>query len=132
MDQMPKDVGKLIVRARSGFGMYPLEGVLVTVIPVEGDAAAVVVTDETGGTPEILLELPQTEDRTAPRPFLYTVEAAFPGYQKMIYENVEIYPGVTTVLVLNLTALPETDGVAPAPYDREVVIGGDGERMAEN
>ena len=128
MDPLQTDVGKLIVKARSGFGIYPLEGVTVTVIPEEGaSVSASAVTDETGSTPEILLELPQGED-LSPRVYLYTVEAVFPGYQKLIYEGVELYPGVTTVLVLNMTALPEDNGAGLYRYDEEVVIGADGER----
>lgn len=128
MDPLQTSAAKLIVKARSGFGIYPLEGVTVTVIPEEGGyVSATGVTDETGSTPEILLELPQGGE-LSPRAYLYTVEAVFPGYQKLIYEGAELYPGVTTVLVLNMTALPEDDGTGLYPYDEEVVIGGDGER----
>ena len=130
MDQIGTETGKLIVKVRTGFGIYPLADVFVTVISEDGENSTVVAnvfTDEGGSTGEILLELPPVTDRLAPRVYNYTVETSKPGYQKVIFHGTEVYPGVTTVQLINMAALPDMNGVNLDEYDLEVVVNKDGD-----
>ena len=52
------ETGRMIVKTRTGFGMYPLEKVLVTLLPEgkeENAPASSAYTDETGSTPLLLV-----------------------------------------------------------------------------
>lgn len=117
--------GKLIVNTVTGFGIFLLKNVLVTVISETGSDSTVlaqVYTDATGSTPEIPLPALATDPSSdIPIPAKYTVEATKPGYQKVILHGVNVYPAVTTIQRINMVALPDNDGKRLTEYDSETV-----------
>ena len=118
--------GSILIRARTGYGLFPLENVFVTVISEEGAKGSVVATgytNDSGLSPEFVLPATVREGSTELKPIAkkFTVEAEKPGYQAVILHGVQIYPGVLTVQNINLAPLPERPGVQFTPYDEELV-----------
>ena len=118
--------GSIQVRARTGYGFFPLEGVLVTVFSEDGGNSTVVAsgyTNESGLSGEFILPATVEDGSTdlAPLARKFTVEAEKPGYQSVILHGVRIYPQVLTVQNVNLAPLPEKTGLIPTPYDLEMV-----------
>ena len=120
------NTGSILIRARTGYGLFPLVGVLVTVSSEEGADSTVVATGYTnnsGLSPAFLLPATVKEGSTELLPIAkkFTIEAAKNGYQTVILHGIQIYPGVMTVQNINLAPLPERPGVKLLPYDEELV-----------
>jgi hypothetical protein len=126
MNTPNESVGSILIRARTGYGFFPLEGVLVTVISEEGASSTVVATgytNDSGLSPEFVLPASVREGSTDLEPLArkFTVEAEKPGYQSVILHGIRVYPQVLTVQNVNLAPLPEKTGLEPTPYDLEMV-----------
>lgn len=120
------EVGSIVIRTRSGYGLFPLEGVLVTVFSEEGENSTTVAMDRTnasGISPEFLLPATVKAGSTELRPIArkFTIETSKPGYQTVILHGVQIYPGVLTVQNINMAPLPDRQGERLTEYDKEIV-----------
>lgn len=102
---MPQD-GSLIIRAFLTQAQLPIEGAaaIVTRAGPEGEQTleAMRFTDRSGVTAPVLLPAPPVADSEAPdppeQPFSsYTVLVEHPDYSLALFEQVQIFPGVTTV-----------------------------------
>ncbi|MBQ9467844.1 MAG: hypothetical protein IJU52_02420 [Clostridia bacterium] len=123
----------LKVRVSSGYGIFPIEGALVTVFGEEESAQNVVAqsfTGRDGATPDMVITLTNRSSEGALTPVrnAYTVETSKEGYQTSVVQNVLLYASVETVLAVNLASLPDRPGAALSKYDREIISGGDGEK----
>ncbi len=130
MNRENSNTGELVVKARTGFGLYPLAEVLVRVISENGAESRViseVYTDRTGSTPDIVINFEEAENTANldPKVQRYTIEAEKDGYQKVILHGVEVLAGVKTVQVINMAALPDKAGLRQTQYDREMVMTSD-------
>ena len=119
--------GVLTVHVQSGYGVYPLEGALVTVSSEEGANSGVVsqsYTDESGNTPRIFLNASGENDRPGEIPGgrRFTIEVQKDGYQTVVYHNVQLYPLIETLLNVNMSALPDRPGKRLTPYDKELIV----------
>ena len=118
--------GSLTVHVQSGYGVYPLEGALVTVYTEQGDGGVIAqsLTDESGNTPRIELSAGAENDRSdlLPGGQLFTIETSKEGYQSVVYRNVQLYPLIETLLNVNLSALPDVPGKKITPYDGEIIL----------
>ena len=118
--------GSVLVRTRTGYGIFPLENVLVTIFSEEGMDSTVVATGYTnssGLSPEFVLPATVREGSTELKPIAkkFTIEAEKPGYQSVILHGIQIYPGVLTVQNINMAPLPEKQGLQLTAYDEELV-----------
>ena len=82
-------VGSLIVRARTGYGLYPLENAHVTVTLEDREDSKVVAdvyTDNSGNTPiiKVAVEGNNRKGEYYPTGQDFTVEVAKDGYQTVI------------------------------------------------
>lgn len=121
-----ENYGSIVVRVRSGYGIFPLDHVLVTIFSEDGEKSTTVAmnyTNESGVSPEFILPATVSEGSTQVLPIArkFTVEASKQGYQTAILHGVQIYPGVLTVQNINLAPLPESEGATLTDYDKEMV-----------
>ncbi|MBQ8399527.1 MAG: carboxypeptidase regulatory-like domain-containing protein [Clostridia bacterium] len=124
--QEDMNIGSIVIRARSGYGLFPLSDVLVTIFSQDGEnstTVAVGYTDESGLSPEFVLPATVKEGSTQLKPIAqrFTIEASKPGYQTVILHGVQVYPGVQTVQNLNMAPLPSRPGQTLTEYDKELV-----------
>lgn len=120
-------VGSLIVRARTGYGLYPLENAHVTVTLEDREDSKVVAdvyTDNSGNTPiiKVAVEGNNRKGEYYPTGQDFTVEVAKDGYQTVILYGVKLYPGVETSQTVLMAPLPDNQGIKPQPYDIEIMI----------
>lgn len=121
-----ENYGSIVDRVRSGYGLFPLEDVLVTIFSEEGEKSTTVAmnyTNPSGISPEFILPATVKEGSTQVLPIArkFTVEASKEGYQTAILHGVQIYPGVLTVQNVNLAPLPDKAGQSLTEYDKEMV-----------
>ena len=111
MQEANTGIGRLIVRVRSGDGLIPVEGALVT-ITRDGKIFAVTTSDSSGNTEIIEIPTPPKSASLTPgMPELpYTrvfIEVDKDSYYSGQYIEVPIFPDVLTVQPVNLLPLPE-------------------------
>lgn len=121
-----ENTGSILIRTRTGYGIFPLSEVLITVLSEDFQNSTVVAsgyTDDSGLSPEFVLSATVNEGSTEIKPLAkkFTVEAEKPGYQTVILHGIQVYPGVLTVQNINLAPLPERAGRVPTSYDQELV-----------
>ncbi len=126
MNNNYENQGQLVVKVRSGFGIFPLKDALVTVRSEAGEESTVLAefyTDDMGSTPVVDLSFPfpENQENLRPLPQKYTVEVLKPGFQTVILHGVEVYPGVTTIQSINMAALPDKPIPGLTEYDKEMV-----------
>ena len=94
MNTIPiENYGSIVVRVRTGYGFFPLEGVLVTVFSEDGNQSttlAMKYTNESGISPEFILPATVRDGSTELNPIArkFTVEASKAGYQTAILHGV--------------------------------------------
>lgn len=134
-DRGISESGGLTVRVSTGYGLFPLSGVMVTVFTEDPDRSGVFAqsrTDSSGSTPKIVIPSKSFDgDALIPPDRTYTVESAKEGYLTGVVQGVRVYPGVDTTLDVNLTALPDRPGASLSSYDREIIIGTGGSNERE-
>ena len=108
--------GILILKVKTGRGIYPIPGAAVTVqseLGPESDVEIVTYTDPAGITPPMILaagQIGNAEPGSSGRlhPNTYTVEVTKEGYSSAVRYGVPVFPGVTSVQTVYL--IPRADG----------------------
>lgn len=126
--------GRFGVRAFTAGSAFPVEGALVFVRGRRNGASypvAVLETDESGKTPIINLETPQSALSLSPgaesAPYsLYDVEVSHRGFYSVVTRGVQIYPDVTSVLPVNMLPLPDSAESRAYP-SADIVVNDGGE-----
>ncbi len=111
MPQTNNSTGRLTVRVRSGDGLIPVEGALVT-ITKDGAVFAVTTSDNSGNTEIIEIPTPPKSASMSPEfaglPYSTVfIEVDKDGFYSGQYIEVPIFPDVLTVQPVNLLPLPE-------------------------
>lgn len=117
--------GILILKVKTGLGVYPVPGAAVTVMSEQGsmsDVEAVVYTDTAGIAPPLILPAGQIGSAEPGStglldPNTYTVEVDKEGYYGGVRYGVPVFPGVTSVQTVYLTPLSSAGGVSEAGYE---------------
>jgi len=124
MDKNEKqNYGYLSVNVTSADGAIPIGDATVVVRLVEGGVPriiAVLLTDESGQTPELIIQTPAPSLSFDPspdaRPYsLVDIETTAYGYYSTANISVPIFPGVRSVQNINMIALPENEQGIPSP-----------------
>ena len=110
--------GILILKVKTGLGVYPVPGAAITVMSERGsesDVEAVVYTDTAGIAPPLILPAAQIGSAVPGstgllHPNTYTVEVDKEGYYGDTRYGVPVFPGVTSVQTVYLTPLPDRTG----------------------
>ena len=118
-----QNYGYLTVNVTSADGAIPIPDATVAVRLIEGGVPriiAVLITDESGQTPEIIIETPPVDlsldpDAATPPYSLVDVETTAYGYYSMANISVPVFPGVRSVQNINMIPLPEDEQGAPSP-----------------
>ena len=124
MDKNEKqNYGYLSINVTSADGAIPIGDATVAVRLIEEGGPriiAVLITDESGQTPEIIIATPPADLSLDPspdtRPYsLVDVETTAFGYYSTANISVPIFPGVRSVQNVNMVSLPEDEQGAPSP-----------------
>ena len=110
--------GSLVTRVYTGRGELPIEGASVSIVRSGTDGRnqllSIQVTNRSGGTNPTSIEAPDLINSQFPErehPYaLVDVWVYHRGYRPLIVENVQIFPGVTSIQELPLIPLPEFGG----------------------
>jgi hypothetical protein len=127
-----KSYGRLGVRAFSAGASFPVAGALVFIRGKrdggEAYTVAVLETDESGKTPVITLETPPRSASLSPggiTPYsLYDVEVSHRDYYTVVTRDVQVYPDTTSILPVNMLALPDTVGSEKFPSSNIIINSG--------
>ncbi len=112
-------IGSLQVRATTSNAKLPLEDVAVTVVDDNGRLLGLRLTDSSGLTTPIRLEVPDSANTQSPD----TGKAGFAkvnlyargqGYEQILVREVQVFPGIVTMQELNLVPLSELPGAFDA------------------
>ena len=114
--------GYILSRAYTSVAQYPLKDVAVTVTASDGTAIAMRLTDRNGLTAPIPIPTPSPSAGLTPdtgiRPFTpVNVYAQLNGYEQMENMDLQVFPDVTTRLVLQMIPLAEF----PEHWDKTVL-----------
>ena len=115
--------GTLLTRVYTSRGQLPVEDTAVSIVQHGADGQQHLVniqtSDSSGNTLPTVLEAPDPQNSLSPgqkTPFaLCDIWAEHPGYQLLLIQNVQIFPGVVTIQDLPMIPLAETGG---RPADR--------------
>ena len=110
--------GTLLTRTFTGRGELPLAGVTVSVVRRDPqgrmELLSVLVSDAVGDTVPIVIETPHLDLSQSPgNPVPYAVVdiwADRQGFELLVIEDVQIFPGVTSIQELPLIPRPEDGG----------------------
>ena len=110
--------GTLVTRTFTGRGELPVAGVTVSVVQRDPrgqmELLSVLVSDAVGGTVPIVIETPHLDLSQSPgNPVPYAVVdiwADRQGFELLVIEDVQIFPGVTSIQELPLIPRPEDGG----------------------
>ena len=118
-----QDYGYLQINVTSSDGAIPIGDATVAVRLIENGVPriiAVLLTDESGKTPEIIIETPSLELSLGPgaatSPYATVdIETTAFGYYSTANVSVPVFPGIKSVQNINLIPLPEDEqgGVSP-------------------
>ena len=116
------DMGYISILATTSNAEIPLSDVAITVTSTDGTALAMRLTDRNGLTSTI--EIPAPEQSASQQPntgiLPYTpvnVYARREGFEQIENENLQIFPGKVTRLVLQMIPLSEL----PSSWDKTVL-----------
>ena len=118
---MPQS-GVLKTRVFTSRGQLPVEDAAVSIVQRGRDGKQhllnIQTSDQSGNTLPTVIETPAPQDSQSPGhrdPFaLCDIWAESPGYELLVVENVQIFPGTQTLQELELIPLPEqTDALLP-------------------
>ena len=130
------DVGYITVKAVAALEASPVEGAVVTIRNIENDEPvtfAVRITDEDGKTDSVPVPTPPKSLSQAPGstelPYsLINIETYADGYFSVLMKDVPVYPGITSVQVVNLIPLPDVYNTERYPGSNIII----NEREAPN
>ena len=108
------DQGKIVVRVQTALGALPVSEAAVIVSANRNGNSEIVtfqLTDKSGKTPEFSVSAPPKSDSQSPSETLpfsdYDITIRHPQYYTAIIQNVQVFGDVLTILVAELTPLPE-------------------------
>lgn len=118
-----QNYGYLQINVTSSDGAIPISDATVAVRLIDNGVPriiAVLVTDESGQTPEIIIATPPVDLSLEPspdtRPYsLVNVETTAFGYYTTANVNVPIFSGTKSVQNVNMIPLPEGEQGGPSP-----------------
>ena len=107
--------GSLVAHAITSNAMIPVEDATITVTQISprglAELLAVWITDESGQTTTLTIPTPDCSASQAPsreRPFsLVTIMAEHPLYERIIVNDVQIFPDTVSVQILQFIPLNE-------------------------
>ena len=110
--------GTLVTRVFTGRGELPVAGATISIVQRDAqgqmDLLSVQVSDPSGNTPPILISTPHLDLSQSPgnaAPFaVVDIWADRQGFELLVIEDVQIFPGVTSLQELPLTPMPEGGG----------------------
>ena len=110
--------GTIITRVFTSRGQIPLENVTVSIVRrVQGSVPqllSVQISDRSGNTQPITVPTPEIENSQSPNqptPYaLFDVWAEHPMYQLLVVQNIQVFPGISSIQNLPLIPLPEAGG----------------------
>lgn len=107
--------GYIQVHAYSSYAELPLQGVAISITTADGAAVALRMTDRSGRIDQVSVSTPDVRESQSPnpdeRPFtIVDLHASVPGYEQITIENLQVFPGVTTIQNLELIPLSELPG----------------------
>lgn len=122
---MPNPIsnGYLIVRATASGGAVPIPDAQVSVMSADTDASLLyqLVTDNSGLTQPVALPAPPIADSISPgnpTPFYqYTVQVTHPDYEQVVVTGVQMFPGITAVLPVNLIPMRPLEPMPRQVFD---------------
>ena len=124
MDKNEKQsYGYLSVFVTSADGAIPIPDATVVVRLIDNGVPriiAILLTDESGQTPELIIQTPSPslslDPDAAARPYsLVDVETTAYGYYSTANVSVPIFPGIRSVQNINMIALPEDEQGGQSP-----------------
>lgn len=121
-DSIPDSTGKLIVIVTTVRSLYPLENAEVSVFSGDYQNRQIIArdfTDQSGRTEPFILETPGKSlsldsDNTKLPYAVYGIEIKAEGYVDMVFLNVPVFSGVTSLQKANMTLI-ETAGKDKGP-----------------
>ena len=124
-----QSVGYLIVKVSTARGVIPLGGATVNIRSGEEENAAVLFslqTNRDGQTEKISLPTPprsasQSPDSTTVPYALYHIDVFQDGYVPLFFQNVPIFPTITSIQPAVMVPLPDL-GELTAPHSPSTVI----------
>lgn len=104
--------GFIQVNAYSSNARIPLQGVVISITSVQGAAIALRLTDRSGRIALVPIATPETSESQEPNPqeqpfAVVDLHAALPDYEQITIENLQVFPGITTIQDLELIPLSE-------------------------
>ncbi len=107
--------GTVTVRAFTSRAMIPIEHATITFTQIAPDGKrtllAVRSTDESGRTAPVTVQTPEISEGLSPElglPYsLLDIDAFHPGYERILVENVQVFPGVRTLQTLEMIPLEQ-------------------------
>lgn len=116
------ETGYIQVLATTSNAQIPLQDVAITVTATDGTAIAMRLTDRNGIISPVEVPTPELSAGLSPdtgiRPFTQVnVYARLEGYEQTENENLQVFPNITTRLVLKMIPLAEL----PDSWDKTVL-----------
>lgn len=111
--------GTVIARVYTSDALLPLPGVPVTFTQVQPDGSrellAIRLTNSSGMTAPLPVNTPDASESLSPglmlKPYATVdISVALPGYDGILAEGVQVFPGVETIQALQLLPLPSLPG----------------------
>jgi len=105
-------IGYIQVNAYASRAQIPLKDTAIVVTATDGTAIAMRLTNRSGQIAPIAIPVPDLAESQTPdpdqKPFaVVNLYARKPGYEQVEAENLQIFPGTTTVQNLELVPLSE-------------------------
>ena len=124
-----ESIGYLIVKVSTARGVIPLVGATVNIRESKDENSSVLFslqTDRDGRTEKISLPTPPRSASQSPNsgtvPYaLYNIDVFYDGYVPLFFQNVPIFPTVTSIQPAVMVPLPDLSELT-APHSPETVI----------
>ena len=115
--------GYIQVHAYTSYAQLPLKDVAVTITAEDGTAIAMRLTDQSGQIQPIAIPVPDRSASTSPgtgeQPYTnVNIYARLRGFEQIENENVQVFPGTTTMQNLEMIPLSEL----PDAWDKTKVF----------
>lgn len=124
-----ESVGYLIVKVSTARGVIPLSGATVNIRPSDQDDTSMLfslTTDRDGKTEKITLPTPPRSASQIPDsgtvPYaLYNIDVFADGYVPLFFQNVPIFPAITSIQPAVMVPLPDFSELT-APHSPSTVV----------
>lgn len=113
--------GTIITRSFTSRGQLPLENVTVSILSRGVGSLPqlinVQISDRSGNTLPVTVPTPDlinSQGPNRPTPYaLFDIWAELPGYQLLVIQNIQVFPGISSIQNLPLVPLPDVGGRSP-------------------